>query len=150
MSQQLVNLQGGIVVGDNAATANAAVVRDNNGAAHLNTYCDLLLSILGNLFASGTAVAASVTLGSAGYTTTVFKASAAGGAITLTLPAASASSGLCYLVIKTDSTANVVTLKGAGTDNINAANTYTGLSTQWYAAILWCDGTQWYAQKLMP
>ena len=70
-------------------------------------------------------------------------ASAAGGAITLTLPPVAVMSGLYLTIVKTDSTGNVVTLQGNGAELINAANTDTSLSAQFNVVRLYCDGTIW-------
>lgn len=64
-------------------------------------------------------------------------------AFTVTLPAAAAMSGQSINAIKTDSSANVVTVKGAGSELINAANTTT-LTAQYQAVELLSDGTQWF------
>lgn len=55
---------------------------------------------------------------------------------------------LFYFFVKVDSSANVPTIKGSGSDSITAggatANTYAGLTAQGSHVILWCDGTQWW------
>lgn len=64
----------------------------------------------------------------------------------VTLPTVQDARGMVLLIVKTDSTANVVTVAAAGSDAINGANTQT-LSAQWTAFVLYCDGTQWIADR---
>lgn len=68
-------------------------------------------------------------------------ATAAG--FTVTLPAVSGLTGKRYTILKTDVTANVVTLQGHAAENINGANTQT-LSAQYKSYTIEGDGTQWW------
>jgi hypothetical protein len=65
-------------------------------------------------------------------------------AFTLTLPAVKDAKGMTFLVVKTDSSANAVTIDGNASETINGATTQA-LSAQWAEATLYCDGTQWIA-----
>ena len=66
---------------------------------------------------------------------------ATGGAFAVTLPAAnSVPAGWEYVVKKTDSSANAVTLTAAGTDKIDGAATFA-LSAQYKYARVVCDGS---------
>jgi hypothetical protein len=69
-------------------------------------------------------------------------ASAGGGAFTLTLPTAVGIAGRTYTVVKTDSSANAVTLDGNGAETINGAATYA-LSTQYARVTVRSDGAGW-------
>ena len=61
----------------------------------------------------------------------VILVNAGGGAVTVTLPAASTCKGRMYTIKKTDSTANVVTISRSGSDYIDASTiTSIGLSDQ--------------------
>lgn len=142
MARQLVVYNGTVYTSDSQNTAGAIVERDSNG----NIYGSELiasetLQSNGALIVENVSYSAAATLSA---NTTIVKASAASGAFTLTLPPAASSEGLVYVILKTDSTANVVTVKGNGAELINAANTYTGLSAQYNVVRLFCDGTQWY------
>lgn len=70
--------------------------------------------------------------------------SASGGAWTLTLPAAAASKGKVYRIIKTDSSANAVTVDGNGAETIDGATT-TALNAQYNSLTITCDGSAWYS-----
>jgi hypothetical protein len=68
---------------------------------------------------------------------------AAAGAITVTLPTSATMEGYKVNVIKTDASANAVIVKGAGTTNINQANTYS-LTTQNQTATIKSNTTQYW------
>ncbi len=142
-SRNLIVYNGTVYPSSTTADANAVQERDASG----DTFAKGVNAATYTANAGAeyqTAVAtytANTTLGS---TLRFVKGNATGGAITLTLPPAAASTGMLLTVIKIDSSGNVVTVKGTGAELINAANTYTGLSAQYYSVTLWCDGTQWW------
>jgi hypothetical protein len=72
----------------------------------------------------------------------------AGGAFTLTLPAAASSNGLTFRIAR-KATANNVTIQANGAEVIlssgASANTFV-LAAQGQQVILWCDGVQWYSK----
>lgn len=68
---------------------------------------------------------------------------AAGGAIIITLPAASSVTGHIYNVKKIDSTTNTVTLSPSGVDTIDNASTIS-TEIQWVSIMVQSDGTNWY------
>lgn len=73
---------------------------------------------------------------------------ASGGARTITLPAANAANGrpIALRIVKTDSSANAVTVQRAGTNTIEGA-TSIALTTQWSSAWLVSDGvSSWVHQ----
>lgn len=71
-------------------------------------------------------------------------ASAAGGAITLTLPSTGViAAGKVVVVIKTDATANAVTIAGNGLQTINGAAS-TALAAQYNKVQLVSDGSNWF------
>ena len=72
----------------------------------------------------------------------VVLADASSGAITLTLPAASGSSGRQVTVKKTDAGVNAVTVDGAGSETIDGATTYDLPAQNDYVTLL-CDGSGW-------
>lgn len=63
---------------------------------------------------------------------------------TLTLPAVKDAKGMSFLVVKTDSSANAVTLDGNGSETINGATTQT-IGIQYGSIGLYCDGSAWYS-----
>lgn len=70
--------------------------------------------------------------------------SASGAANTVTLPAASNQKGRYLVIVKTDSTANAVTVSRTGTDTIEGATTKS-LAAQYSKITLVSDGTSvWY------
>lgn len=74
---------------------------------------------------------------------TTYYVDASAGAVEVTLPSALNMYGKLVYIIKTDATANAVTIKGAGITNINQANTYP-LTTQNSNACVQSDGTQYW------
>jgi len=74
-------------------------------------------------------------------------ADATGGAFTITLPAASdAGDGFEITIIKTDASANAVTVDGDGSETINGAANHA-LSLRWQSATLRCDGSNWQIKE---
>lgn len=68
---------------------------------------------------------------------------ASGGAFSVTmLPAATAGDGYTIIIVKTDSSANAVTIDGDGSETIGAATTFA-LSGEGDSAMLVCDGSNW-------
>jgi hypothetical protein len=65
------------------------------------------------------------------------------GAITFTLPTASAGIGRIFFVKKVDASANVLSLQGAGSDTIDGMNIFM-LPSQWQAITVVSSGTAWY------
>ena len=81
----------------------------------------------------------------AAYTLTgsdsVIYADATAGAVVVTLPAASASTiGRVYYIYKIDSTANAVSVAGAGADTVNGTASTT---TQWKTKVIGYTATGW-------
>jgi hypothetical protein len=64
-------------------------------------------------------------------------------AFTITLPTAASASGHVMAFKKIDASANAVTIKGNGTELIDAANTNV-LSAQYAFILIQSDGTQWW------
>lgn len=91
-------------------------------------------------FRSIRTITASATLSANDYTVLV---NATGGAVTVTLPAASTVSGQTFHVKKIDATANAVTLDGSGTETIDGAATKS-TTTQWASYSVQSNGTEWF------
>lgn len=89
----------------------------------------------------------SKTFADTGYTLTASDyavlVSAAGGATTINLPAAASASGYIYVVKKTDSSANAVTVDGSGSETIDGSTTYV-LANQYSAVTIQSNGTAWF------
>ena len=91
-------------------------------------------------FRSIRTITASATLSANDYTVLV---NAAGGAVTVTLPAALVVSGQTFHVKKIDATANAVTLDGSGAETIDGAATKS-TTTQWASYSVQSNGTGWF------
>lgn len=70
-------------------------------------------------------------------------ASAASGAITVTLPDVTANPGKIYVIKKTDATINTVTVNTTGSVNIDGGATY-GLTLQYQSVTVQSDGAKWW------
>jgi hypothetical protein len=70
------------------------------------------------------------------------RCSASGGAFSVTLPAASTSTGLILVIKKTDATANAVTIDGNASETIDGATT-VAISTQYQSFTLQSNGVSW-------
>ena len=68
---------------------------------------------------------------------------AASGSFTVTLPPASGIDGKVYHIKKTDSSANVVTIDGDGSETIDGALTQV-LASQYDALTITSDDTEWW------
>ena len=81
---------------------------------------------------------------SVGTSDEIILANATSAAFTVTLPAANAQAGRKVLIIKTDSSANAVTVSRAGSDTIEGSTTKS-LASQYNKIGLISDGTStWY------
>ncbi len=76
-------------------------------------------------------------------TDTVIICDATGGAFTVALPAAGDNTGKVFYLKKIDSSANAVTIDGDGAETIDDAATLV-LNSQYDAAMLVSDGTEWW------
>jgi hypothetical protein len=83
----------------------------------------------------------SMTIGTGGG---IYQVTAAGGAVTVTLPKAAALPGVVIEFIRIDGTvANVITIDADGSETINGAANTT-LTTQYAKTRLMSDGSQWF------
>jgi hypothetical protein len=74
----------------------------------------------------------------------VVEVDASGGVVSVTLPPCSQSVGRLLSVIKTDSSANGVTIAASGTDTIDGGSTFS-ITLQYGAAWFYSDGSKWVA-----
>ena len=73
---------------------------------------------------------------------------ATSGAFTVTLPAAAtAGDGFAVRIKKTDSSTNIVTVDGNGSETIDGATTYL-LYNQYDSVHMVCDGSNWHVQTI--
>lgn len=97
------------------------------------------LHTVGSFATPYAAKSASYTLTATDYTVTF---DASGAARTATLPTAVGITGRIYVVKKTDSSGNAVTVDGDGAETIDGATTVT-LSTQYAGRVIQSDGANW-------
>jgi len=71
------------------------------------------------------------------------KVDASGGNTTITLPTKAEGKGLSFTIVKTDSSANTVTVDTPGAETINGASSVT-LSSQWDRLTVMSDGINYY------
>jgi hypothetical protein len=94
-----------------------------------------------------TALFYAVTTKTADYTATgsdsTILVNAAGGGVTVTLPAASGSAGVLFKIKKIDATSLPVTIDGSGTETIDNGTTAV-ITTPYVALTVQCDGTKWW------
>lgn len=86
-----------------------------------------------------TTVTTTTTLDTTHYTVL---ADATSGNITINLPTAASASGRVYVIKKTDSSANTVTIDGSGAETIDGATTNV-ISTQYVSITIQSNGTFW-------
>lgn len=130
-----------------------ALVANTTIPANGDSYTTLAEKLLG-LYNTVTAGALDATLSkTANYTIlaadfgrngtlTVF-VDATSGAVQIALPTVGDMANRTVVVVKTDGSANAVTVKGSGTTNINATNTYV-ISLQYENTTIKTNGTQYY------
>ena len=73
----------------------------------------------------------------------VIKVNCNGGAVTVTLPAASLTAKHRYTIIKIDSSGNALTIAGAGADTIMGSATQS-VASQYTSITVYSDGSQWF------
>lgn len=105
------------------------------------------LVITGTLSASGGVIVGAVVPVTSDTTITAsqgdkFMVNASSDNIVLTLPPASENLNVDFSIKKTDSTSNLVTVSGNGTDTIDGTNTKV-ISVQYDSITITSDGTQW-------
>lgn len=138
----------GVVQANDQAVNGSVVLRDSAGNVNAKGFTSSSNSVIsagGGLNLSFVTYTTTVTIVASAASVLLFDATA--GAFPATLPPASASAGANFMIAKIDSTANLVTIQGSGSDAIQSpsgsANTYTGLSAQGKIGFLYCDGTKW-------
>lgn len=77
-----------------------------------------------------------------GTTQVIVRVDASGAARTITLPAAASSTRRVYVIKKSDSSVNTVTIDGNASETIDGATTRV-ISTQYAGVVISCNGTGW-------
>lgn len=152
----LVNVERASLFTATAAGTDLGTVLANIGARASGTTYSITTS--GNITFSGAVAAGSAGMRSSTSSRTAIATLVAGSSwnnlcdattasFTLTLPAASASSGQMLWFKKIDSTVNTITIQRAGTDTIDGATTYV-LSTQYkYVEIVNNGSNAWFIKS---
>ena len=120
-----------------ADAANGDVTVAINGTGNLN---------LQNVTYEATStVTTTTTLTWGGAEGQVIFATSAGGAYSITLPAAATvGAGGWLTFVKTDAAANAITLDGNAAETIDGAATYAAMDAQYDAVTIMCDGDEWF------
>lgn len=79
----------------------------------------------------------------------IVSVSASGANRTMTLPASSGRTGKIYMIQKSDSSTNTVTIDPNSTETINGVSTLV-LTQQYQSVIIYCDGSNWFTQPNSP
>lgn len=128
------------------ATPNAVTTSHlTPGSANSELYVAGAAEVDGEMFMDGNTSISVATTTSSSYnagTSTLIRADATGGNITVNLPAASGRAGRMYIVKKVDSSVNTVTIDANASETIDGATTVV-LTTQYEVKRLVCNGTNW-------
>lgn len=124
---------------DSVATPSSVATRDSNGDLIGRYVTGLRLISTGGVKLTSAAKTANYT---ATITDTVLIVDSTSGSVTITLPAASTSTGM-VLTVKKIVSANSVILDGNASETIDSATTLT-ITTQWAAKTVYCDGSAWF------
>jgi hypothetical protein len=121
------------VTSDTNATVNTVVCRDSQAGIYGHAISGNNLITSGNLTLAVSSQSASFTAGAA----VKYLCNATSGAITVTLPTASAYTGVEFTIMKTDSSGNAVTISG-----VSGTGT---LSSQYAKTTVFSDGSTWWS-----
>lgn len=123
------------------STASVERIRiDSSGRIGIGTTSpNSILHVAGPI---ATAIATKTAAYTIGAGDSVILGNATAGAFTVTLPTAVGIAGRQYIIKKIDSSANAVTLDGAGSETIDGAAT-VALSAQWARSTVVSDGANW-------
>lgn len=124
---------------DSAATPSSAMLRDANGDAVARRLSVLRAMLTGGVTAN---VSNQTTSFTASLDKVIYTVDTSGGSVTVTLPAASTSTGALLVFIKTSASNNLV-LDANSTENISGSATVTATANYAVRAIV-CNGTEWF------
>jgi hypothetical protein len=144
-------LYGGTITNDTSPSGGSALVRNADGSGNL-AGVGLITTAVANSggVVSGVIVLTSTPAGTVGADK-LYSCNCTSGVIAPPLPPASASAGMELSFVKTDSSANAMTITANGTDKILTSGGGAGAgtvstTTQGARFDLWCDGTIWTAK----
>lgn len=133
-------------------TASRAMVSDGSGKAAIATTTAAEIGFVNGVTSAIqtqlnarqlSAVVSKTTSYTATATDFTILCDATGGAIVITLPAASGLSGRQYVIKKTDAGGNTVTIDGNASESIDGSTTKV-ITAQYEAYWIICDGSNWY------
>ena len=114
---------------------------DDTGNVGINTAApNAKLSVTGSMSLPIEAISATDTLDDTNHTILV---NAAGGVKTVNLPAASGATGKIFIIKKTDSSSNNVTIDPNASETIDGSSTFA-FNAQYRAVTIQCDGSNWH------
>ena len=122
------------VTADDTASPSTVVLRDPSGNIAVKNASVANLAIAGTHAGTVIAQAASFTAGAA----TDYICDCTAAAITVTLPLASASTGVSYNFVKVDSVTGHAL-------NFSGVSGVTSITAQWSKVRIFSDGTNWYS-----
>lgn len=123
---------------DTDASGSTAVLRGPNAEIAGGQVAGSELKSTGILTLKGTAAPVTTTAMADG-TATMIELDATSAAFVETLPALAGVYGRLYIFKRMNSGANLPTIKGNGSENIDGANTYVGLTTQYAVVALFAS-----------
>jgi len=123
------------LTGDTSASANTLVYRDSQGNIAGAVVQGTQLYTSGSFKGTAVAETANFTTGAA----TDYFVDATSGAVTVSLPTASANSGVAYNVVKVDSGGNNVTIGSSALGTTTVSSQYAGVRVV-------SNGTNWYSR----
>jgi hypothetical protein len=133
MSIQTLPIISTTVNADTNCSPNSIAYRDSQGGLTVKSLYSTSLQTSGNYVGTVSTQTTSFTAGAA----THYLVDCTSGAVTVTLPTASANTGVVYSIMKIDSGSNHVTL--------SSPNGTTSLTTQYQKVSIVSDGTNWWS-----
>ena len=120
------------------------LLRADNGSALTHTEMDNNMTLLQDAVNASRLESISITTDtSITVNYRMIIADASGNTIVGTLPLAADAANMLFVFIKTDSTANTVTVQAQGIETINGASSQA-ISSQWGVLRIFCDGIAFY------
>ena len=134
---------GGPIISSTGDDTNVDLILSTKGSGNvgINTAApNAKLSVNGSMSLPIEAISATDTLDDTNHTVLV---NAAGGVKTVNLPAASGATGKTFIIKKTDSSSNNVTIDPNASETIDGSSTFA-FNAQYRAVTIQCDGTNWH------
>jgi len=128
------------VIADSAPVPNGIPVLDNEGGLSVNAATVTEIMNSGGTFNPKRTITTNAT---AADTDRIIRVDTTAGNVLLTLPPAATVAGQEIVVKRITAGANTLTIQADGTENIDAANTNTSLSSQWSHVTLYSNGAGW-------